>query len=176
MSTLHWNEERSEDSEGSLLKVCNVEDKTGAGLVRTILDSLKDEDLDVRNIRGQGYDGCTTIQGIYRGVQADTKAVVPQALYSHCESHCLNLVLVHSSKITPIRLAADLVGSICAFFSASTKRIRLLQEDVEINVPSSKNGRLKPLCATRWVESHHAFVVFEDLLVPIVHCLEQLQH
>ena len=32
------------------------------------------------------------------------------------------------------------------------------------------------MCATRWVESHHAFVVFKELLVPTLHCLEQLQH
>jgi len=34
--------------------------------------------------------------------------------------------------------------------------------------------RLKPLCATRWVESHEAFITFKELLVPVVHTLEEI--
>ncbi|XP_018494622.1 uncharacterized protein LOC108864117 [Galendromus occidentalis] len=39
------------------ISFCDVTDKTGAGLARAILDNLKEEELDVRDIRGQGYDG-----------------------------------------------------------------------------------------------------------------------
>ncbi|XP_028966491.1 zinc finger MYM-type protein 1-like [Galendromus occidentalis] len=156
------------------LKFCDVVEKTGAGLARTILDNLREEGLDVRNLRGQGYDGCSSMSGQYKGVQAQIKAEVPKALYFHCASHCLNLALVHSSEIVSIRLAAGVVGSTCNFFTSSSARIRLLEDKVETEVPTSRSRRLKTLCATRWVESHHAFIKFRELLIPIVHSLREL--
>ncbi|XP_018496236.1 52 kDa repressor of the inhibitor of the protein kinase-like [Galendromus occidentalis] len=154
------------------LKFCDVTDKTGAGLARAILDNLKEEGLDVRDIRGQGYDGCSAMSGRRKGVQAEIRAVVPQALYFHCASHCLNLAVVHSTDVVPIRRAFGVVSSVAAFFSNSSSRVRSLEDQVEIHAPSSSKRRLKALCATRWVESHQAFVTFKELLFPIVRCLE----
>ncbi|XP_003741018.1 zinc finger MYM-type protein 1-like, partial [Galendromus occidentalis] len=148
------------------LKFCAVAQKTGAALARTILDALEEEGVDVRNIRGQGYDGCASMKGAGNGVQAEIKAVVPQALYFHCASHCLSLALVHSAEIVPIKLAAGVVKSVCNFFCKSTKRHQCLMDKIDAHAPTSSKTRLKALCPTRWVESHHAFFTFRELLRP----------
>ena len=157
------------------LEFCDVDDETGAGLARAIMRGLEDGGLDIRHIRGQGYDGCNAMSGINKGVQAEIKTVVPQALFFHCASHCFNLVLAHSTEIKNIELAVAVVKSVCSFFSASPKRIRALQEQIERDAPESSIRRLKVLCTTRWVESHRAFITFRELLVPIAHCLEELE-
>ena len=79
----------------AFLKFFDIADRTGAGRAKTNLDNLQLGGLDVRNLRGQGYDGCSAMIGRHKGVQVEVKAVVPQASYLHCASHCLNLALVH---------------------------------------------------------------------------------
>ncbi|XP_003748679.1 52 kDa repressor of the inhibitor of the protein kinase-like [Galendromus occidentalis] len=158
------------------LKFSDVEEKTGSGLARSILGVLQEEGLDIRNLRGQGYDGCSAMRGSNKGAQAEIKAVVPQALYFHCASHCLNLALVHSSELAAIRLVAGSVANVCAFFSNSSKRTRILQDQIErSNSSNSRKKRLKTLCMTRWVESHQAFIAFKELLIPIVQSLLELE-
>ncbi|XP_028966392.1 52 kDa repressor of the inhibitor of the protein kinase-like [Galendromus occidentalis] len=114
------------------------------------------------------------MKGAGNGVQAEIKAVVPQALYFHCASHCLSLALVHSAEIVPIKLAAGVVKSVCNFFCKSTKRHQCLMDKIDAHAPTSSKTRLKALCPTRWVESHHAFITFRELLVPLFHCLVEL--
>ena len=46
----------------------------------------------------QGYDGASVMSGRCAGVQQKICEVVPHAAYVHCYAHCLNLVLVDSTK------------------------------------------------------------------------------
>lgn len=156
----------------NFLSFCPVTSKTGAALAEAIMRVLRDEGVAIENMRGQGYDGCSSMRGIYNGVQAEIKKIVPQALYFHCASHCLNLALAHSVGNTTIKLTIGTIASSCSFLTASSHRVRLLQEEVQTTLPESRAQRLKPLCVTRWVESHKAFITFKELLIPIVRTLE----
>ena len=49
----------------------------------------------------QGYDGASVMSGCCSGIQERIKAVAPMAVYIHCYVHCLNLVLVDSTKSIP---------------------------------------------------------------------------
>ena len=165
----------------SFLSFCVVESKTGAALAESILKVLRDEGVVVSNIRGQGYDGCSSMRAhpsplylVYKGVQAMIKKAVPQALFFHCASHCLNLALTHSADNTGIKLTIGTIKSVCAFISGSPQRIKLLQDTIESVLPESKARRLKPLCVTRWVESHKTYITFKQLLIPILRTLEEL--
>ena len=83
---------------GKFLIFCELLDRTGKNLARTILDASTSEDIDVKNMRGQGYDGCIAMSGIYNGVQAQIKAEVPEALLftAHCiQAHLLLIDLSH---------------------------------------------------------------------------------
>ena len=55
---------------------------------------LVDLGLDLRNIVGQGYDGASVMSGRQNGVQALIRRDYPNALFVHCQSHCLNLSML----------------------------------------------------------------------------------
>jgi hypothetical protein len=47
---------------------------------------------------GQTYDGAAVMAGELNGLQKKIKSVAPQALFTHCYAHKLNLVLQDSCK------------------------------------------------------------------------------
>ena len=68
-------------------------------LSKYILDTLVLYNLDGGMIVYQGYNGASVMSGCCRGVQQCIEELVPQAIYIHCHTHCLNLVLVDCVKI-----------------------------------------------------------------------------
>ena len=63
-----------------------------------ILNALKKNGLDPGCIVSQGYDGASVMSGHCAGVQKYVCDIAPHATYVHCYAHCLNLVLVDSTK------------------------------------------------------------------------------
>lgn len=69
------------------------------GLTQKIIQCLETYGLEYRsNLVGQGYDGASVMSGRHSGVAARIKAKTNHAFYVHCNAHCLNLVLVDSTK------------------------------------------------------------------------------
>lgn len=91
------------------------------------------------------------MSGLYTGVQARIAAMEPTAVYLHCASHNLNLILNDSVKIQEVRRFYDTVEHIYVFFGHSIKRWAALsnrpttQSDSDIN----PNVTLKRLCSMR---------------------------
>lgn len=54
---------------------------------------LQECNLDLGNLRGQGYDGASVMSCHVNGVRSRIQRIQPRALYNHCRGHCLNLVL-----------------------------------------------------------------------------------
>jgi hypothetical protein len=75
---------------------------TGQILAEQIVEKLASLGIDIANCRGQGYDGAAAMSSDRCGVQAVIKEKAPVAAYVHCASHCLNLVIVHSCKLTAV--------------------------------------------------------------------------
>ena len=65
---------------------------TGAVLAKNIILALESKGLEVKNIRGQGYDSASNMSSA-RGVQGKIKEKSPLAVYMHCNSHVLNIVI-----------------------------------------------------------------------------------
>ena len=87
-----------------------------------IIGYLKECNLDLTNLRSQGYDGATVMSGHVNGVCTRIQCIQPRALYHHCRAHSLNLVLSSSCKEVPnIRNLFDSVGKITWFLGASGK-------------------------------------------------------
>ena len=53
-------------------------------IAEKIMEFLKDNDLSVENIHGQGYDGASNMSSEFVGVQAQILEVSPLATYIHC--------------------------------------------------------------------------------------------
>ena len=145
---------------------------TGEAVATSILEALQTWSLDVKNCRGQGYDGASSMSSAARGTQAFIRQRSPKAVYTHCNAHCLNLAFVHSCDIPMIRNMIGTLNEICSFFKFSPKRHELLAAVINNVCPNTRRTTLISLCRTRWVERHEAFEVFNSLFRAIVKTLE----
>ncbi|GBM42214.1 hypothetical protein AVEN_165967-1, partial [Araneus ventricosus] len=116
-------EDQSYKIREDFLTFVTVYDVTGAGLTNTVLETLSILGLDLKKIRGQGYNGAATMRGRFRGVQASIKEKLPLALYTHCSSHSLNLCLSDASNIPSIRSCIGVIKEVCRFFHMSAKNL-----------------------------------------------------
>lgn len=57
---------------------------TGKSIAEQICDDLKLLNLDIKNIRGQGYDGASSMCSDHTGVQAHIRKESALAIYTHC--------------------------------------------------------------------------------------------
>lgn len=151
-----------------------VNDLTGEGLTKTILNMLHEFGLSIKDLRGQGYDGGANMAGKLRGVQSRILKEQPLALYTHCSSHCLNLALSKSCNMQAVRNVLGAIGEICNFVRDSPKRTTALQQKIEAKFPEARVKRLKPLCETRWIEKHDSVLLFREMLPAIVDFLEDV--
>ena len=134
---------------------------TGEAIAARICSDLTNLGLDLKNIRGQGYDGASSMSSNRVGVQALIRQHSPLAFYTHCSGHCLNLVICHSCSFPIVRNVIDKMKATCLFFLNSPKRNGLLCEIVSSNVVEvSKRKPLIDLCKTRWAERHSAYQHF----------------
>ena len=63
----------------------------------SILETLNNLGLSLSGLRGQGYDGASTMSGAKSGVQARIREQQPMALYTHCAGHSFNSELMFNS-------------------------------------------------------------------------------
>ena len=64
----------------------------------------------------QGYDGARSMSGKEKSVRAIVKESYPLAVYVHCSTHVLILVLVKPCAIPELHSTFDFVGDIASFF------------------------------------------------------------
>ncbi|XP_052619686.1 uncharacterized protein LOC128126032 [Lactuca sativa] len=85
----------------------------------SLLDALKLLDLNVDDIRGQGYDNGSNMKGKHQGVQKRMLEINSRALYMSCACHSLNLTLVCKklqSKSICIDTTINQIENIMKFF------------------------------------------------------------
>ena len=114
--------------EESFMGFIHVNDTTGKGLFDVLENELKLLDLDINDVRGQGYDNGSNMKGKHQGVQKKLLDVNPRAFYSACGCHSLNLILCDMAK-TDGR-AKDFFGiiqRIYTTFAKSTKKWQILK-------------------------------------------------
>ena len=133
---------------------------TGEAIASRICSDLTNLGLALNNIRGQGYDGASSMSSSRVGVQARIREHSPLAFYTHCSGHCLNLVISHSCSTATVRNVVDRMKATCL---------------VSSNVPET--GRRKPLidlCKTRWAERQTAYQHFYQAFKFIVIAFEAI--
>jgi hypothetical protein len=78
--------------------IVHVKDIIASTLKNEICGVLSRNNLQVENIRGQGYDGGSNMRGEWNGLQALFLIDCPYAYYVHCLAHKLQLALVATSR------------------------------------------------------------------------------
>ncbi|XP_042388054.1 zinc finger MYM-type protein 1-like [Zingiber officinale] len=101
----------------------HVSDTAALTLKDAIYSALAHYNLDVQNIRGQGYDGASNMRGEFNGLQALIIKDCKSAYYVHCFAHRLQLALVAAAKnMTPIHQFFDRLTFIVNIVGSSCKR------------------------------------------------------
>ena len=123
---------------------------------KAILDTLDKLKLSVSDLRGQCYDGASNMSGQKSGVQKQIRDLQSKAVYTHCAGHSLNLVIVSSCTIPPVRNCISQIKSLTIWIKSSPKRAGFLkvivQKGIQKGTVSSRNPLLN-VCITRWVEN-----------------------
>ena len=131
------------------LDFITVERMNRESLSTTILECLQKWGLDIRNCRGQGYDGSSNMSSSRTGVQGRICAVAPLASYTHCQAHQLNLCVVKGCFIPQIRNASCVISGIARFCSNSPKRQHFFEKVIHSSAEPTRIEKLKDVCRTR---------------------------
>ena len=91
-------------------------------IAESIISALQGLGLSLSSLRGQGYDGASTMSGAKSGVQARIREHQPKALYTHCAGHSFNLAIQNSCRVPCIRNCIDQIKSLTIFVKHSHKR------------------------------------------------------
>lgn len=126
------------------LEFCPINNSTGIGLSEYLLDLLSKLNLNIFDMRGQGYDNGANMRGKHNGLQKKILDINPRAFFVPCSAHTLNLVVNDAAKVSfEASGFFDIVQELYVFFSSSTKRWSVLKSHVS-------DISLKPLSETRW--------------------------
>ena len=108
--------------------------KNADKVIKSILDELQQNSLDIMTCRGQTYDNASTIAGIRSGVQCIIKQVNCKAIFIPCADHSLNFAGVHQWHCLNILQHFLLLWKGYTLFFASTQRWGVLLKHVPIVV------------------------------------------
>ena len=126
-------------------------------------------------MRGQCYDGAS---GKFRGVQERIRQIFPDAVYTHCKAHCLNLAIIHASEEPLARNMMNTVQEVAFMLNYSGKRLLRYQEtfanDPESRAQMEHRTKLQSLCATRWAARADALTTFKCSYTTVVDSLDDL--
>ncbi|KAL2524341.1 putative HAT dimerization domain [Abeliophyllum distichum] len=126
------------------LAFLKVDNTTGLGLSTELKNILTTLELDIDDIRGQGYDNGSNMSGRHKGVQKRVIEINPRAFYTPCGCHSLNLTLCDMANCCPKAMSFfGVIQRIYTLFSSSPKRWKIFKDNVE-------GLTVKPLSQTRW--------------------------
>ncbi|XP_029149722.1 uncharacterized protein [Arachis hypogaea] len=125
--------------------LAHVSDTSALTLKKELVSMLSIYNLQIKNIRGQGYDGARNMRGEYNGLQALFLNDCRQAYYVHCFAHRLQLALVAALReVLQIHEFFTQLTAIVNIVGASCKRHDQLQESQEIeNTKLIANDKLE---------------------------------
>ena len=134
-----------------------------------LMQFLTDNDLDIKNCRGQSYDNASAMSGKYNGLQAKVMQQNNLASWIPCAGHSLNLVGKAAAECCQAATEFFLfVENIYVFFTASTHRFQILtdflsqskldpQSQSELDNESTSAIHVPKRCnATRWASKADA--------------------
>ncbi|XP_055524477.1 zinc finger MYM-type protein 1-like [Wyeomyia smithii] len=120
-----------------------IDDSSGEGLQTSLLEELVKNNIELKNMRGQGYDNGSNMRGKNLGVQKRILELNPRAFFVPCSNHSLNLVNDGAKSCFEAVDFFSVVQEIFNFFSASTHRWSVLKKHIT-------SLTVKPLSGTRW--------------------------
>ncbi|KAM3843293.1 52 kDa repressor of the inhibitor of the protein kinase-like [Diretmus argenteus] len=159
------DKDKSTEIREDFLGFCPLPKQDAATISEAILRQLTEMNLDPSFLRGQGYDGASTMSGHVSGVRTRIQEQYPRAVYTHCRSHALNLVVVHGCADIPVvRNTMTIIEKIAVFFSATGARKAALQEQCTAagDQPRTRTAGIPLMSDTRWGTRATTLCAFVD--------------
>jgi len=142
---------------------------TGQDIAPTIEKVIKNCHLDPTRIRGQAYDGVSSMSGKYKGCAAILERKYPKAKHTHWCSHVLNLAVVKAYSLIQVQHFFEVTTKVYKFFGNHPKCQYILEQFCE-GLPS----KVKSLCKIRWLQRVEAFHIFMALYDSIVKAFDDV--
>ncbi|KAK7163906.1 hypothetical protein R3I94_002577 [Phoxinus phoxinus] len=148
-----------------------TDNMTAEAISAKILEVLEPLQLDPGLCVGFGFDGASVMSGNRGGVHVILKKTFPRALYVHCNSHRLNLVLCTATKVSPgISTFFDIINSLYHFMTGAHRHAKFLDIQKQMR-PGQKTLELERSCNVRWSSCSNAVSKVLTLLGPILETL-----
>lgn len=138
---------------------------TGKIIGQLVLEILKKYNLNPLNCIGIGTDGCSMMISEQIGAVKEIQKVAINAFRCPCFSHALNLTISRASTVRSIRNSIGTVKEVISFFSASAKRMYVLN-----NIACA--GKFTKMCETRWVERIESLADFTSGIGKLVEAFD----
>jgi len=139
----------------SVPDAANSRASSGTGTEAAVRDpwpqqsSAVTDNLPLSALRGQTYDGASSMAGQYSGCQAFIRQKNPLALYVHCGAHCVNLVMEAVAVCSPhLRDPVQWVHELGTLSVQSGKFKAMFAGNAADTYDTYRS--LRPLCPTRW--------------------------
>lgn len=156
----------------SFIEYIKVTDKTGQGMANVSVNELERFELDVMDMRGQGYDNGASMLGKHKGVQRRIRDLNPLAEFIPCCNHSLNLSLNDAaSASSEIDSFFSIVQRVFTFLSASTNRWDIVKR----HCASYANLKPKQISTTRWSARFNAVKPLRRNLNKILASLDEIR-
>ena len=144
---VRWVDENFDVFE-EFLGMYGLQATTADSIVSAITDALLHFQI-INKVRGQCYDGCSTMAGARGGVAAKIQQMEPRVVFTHCYGHALNLGVSDTVKKSIImKDCLDTCYELVKLIKFSPKReaiLTRLKEEIGSDAPS-----IRTLCPTRW--------------------------
>ena len=115
-------------------------------LVHVAKDTLLRLNLTLTKARGQCYDGASNMTGVRNGVAKQIQDEQPNAFFTHCYGHSLNLAVSDTLRqCNTMKSALEMTHEITKLAKYSPRRESIFRDEI---VPGSPGVRV--LCPTRW--------------------------
>nr|XP_017227202.1 PREDICTED: zinc finger MYM-type protein 1-like isoform X2 [Daucus carota subsp. sativus] len=169
--------------------VVHVPNTTSLMLLAAIESLLMEYSLTFSQVRGQGYDGASNMQGAINGLKTLVLNECPQAYFVHCFAHQLQLTQVAIAKRNSDCgwLFVDVLAPLLNFVGGSSKRKEFLREKQATRVVEAlslgelesgsglnqERGLGRP-CDTRWGSHFKTILNVLDLYPVILESLDAI--
>ena len=132
------------------LGIVRAREVNAQSLARYLLEFLQEKGLDVKRMRGLGFDGAATMSGAKSGVQLRLRFHTPSALYVHCRCHQLQLASVYAAdEHSEVKRMFGTLLTMWKMFHYSPKKAEKLAE-IQAALDSPELKIQKP-SDTRWL-------------------------
>lgn len=81
-----------------IVSIISLENSTEIYQADVITNKLENINIDLNNLVSCSFDGAANMIGQYNGLKAHLQKYVPNAVFTHCQAHVLNLVIVDTTK------------------------------------------------------------------------------